>query len=274
MQILAYDVNAYAGIRQNVTGLTAGTVYTISGSYYTNSGTSTASVRYNLGGNTDRANSTVLVSKTDTNWTTFSGTVTATGASLMLFLDHLNGTSSNKASAFDNIVVSGCGVSPAPAIAQHPVAQNVCPGANASFTIVATGSGTLAYIWQKNSANLVNGGHYSGVTTATLAISGTDSNDAANYRCVVSNASGSATSNQAALTLKQTVAADLDGDCDVDQADFAQFSACCTGPTVSVSPGCASADLDDDNDVDQSDFGLFQRCYSGENVAVDPNCEN
>ena len=57
---------------------------------------------------------------------------------------------------------------------------------------IATGEGTLTYQWQKNGANLSNGGHYSGVTTATLTISTADTNDAANYRCVVTNAYGSA----------------------------------------------------------------------------------
>lgn len=90
---------------------------------------------------------------------------------------------------------------PPPTITQHPSPQTVCPGGNASFSVTASGTG-LSYQWQKNSANLSNGGHYSGVTTATLTVSGVDGSDAANYRCVVSNAGGSATSNQAALTVR------------------------------------------------------------------------
>jgi hypothetical protein len=100
-----YNTGAYGGVRQNVTGLTSSAVYTISGTYRTNSTSATAAVRYNLSGNTDRASSTVLVSKTNTVWGTFSADVTASGTSLMLFLDHLNGNYSNKASAFDNIKV-------------------------------------------------------------------------------------------------------------------------------------------------------------------------
>jgi hypothetical protein len=104
-QTQVYNASSFGGIRQSVTGLTSGAVYTISGSYKTNSTSATAAVRYNLSGNTDRANSTVLVSKNTTSWGTFSADVTAGGASLMLFLDHLNGTSTNKASGFDNIKV-------------------------------------------------------------------------------------------------------------------------------------------------------------------------
>lgn len=93
-----------------------------------------------------------------------------------------------------------------PTITQHPSAQNVCPGGTANFTVAATGEGTLTYQWQKNSVNLANGGHYSGATTTTLTVSSADGNDAANYRCVVTNAGGSTNSNQAALTLKAATA--------------------------------------------------------------------
>src|SRR5690606_13558603 len=65
----------------------------------------------------------------------------------------------------------------------------------------ATGDGTLTYQWQKNQANLSNGGHYSGVTTATMTVSSADSSDAANYRCVVTGGCGSATSHEATLTV-------------------------------------------------------------------------
>ncbi|HPD30878.1 MAG TPA: immunoglobulin domain-containing protein [Phycisphaerae bacterium] len=89
-----------------------------------------------------------------------------------------------------------------PVIDQHPAVQSVCPGATATFTVAASGGGTLAYRWQKNGVNLTNGGHYSDVTTATLKVLSADVADVANYRCVVTNISGSATSNEAGLTLK------------------------------------------------------------------------
>jgi hypothetical protein len=88
-----------------------------------------------------------------------------------------------------------------PTITQHPSNQSVSLGGTATFTVVAMGDPTLTYQWQKNQVNLTNGGHYSGVTTATLTVSSCDSSDVANYRCVVTNPYGSATSNQASLTL-------------------------------------------------------------------------
>ncbi len=90
-----------------------------------------------------------------------------------------------------------------PTITQHPSNQNVCPTATAVFTVTATtGGGTLSYQWQRNGANLANGGDYSGVTSATLSIANVDGGDVANYRCVVTNSAGNATSNQASLTLR------------------------------------------------------------------------
>ncbi|HOB75110.1 MAG TPA: immunoglobulin domain-containing protein [Phycisphaerae bacterium] len=90
---------------------------------------------------------------------------------------------------------------PPPTITAHPVAASVCAGGTATFSVTASGSG-LSYQWQKNGSNLSNGGHYSGVTTATLTVSSASSADAASYRCVVTNAGGSATSNAAALTVR------------------------------------------------------------------------
>jgi len=88
-----------------------------------------------------------------------------------------------------------------PSIGLQPANQSVIPGGTANFTIVAGGTSPLSYHWQKNNGNLNNGGHYSGVFTSTLTIMGADANDAANYRCVVTNAYGSITSGNASLTV-------------------------------------------------------------------------
>lgn len=89
-----------------------------------------------------------------------------------------------------------------PTITQHPAARSICPGTNTTFSVSATGSGTLSYRWQKDNVNLNDVGHYSGVTTPTLTINGADAADVATYRCIVSNSGGSALSNGADLTLK------------------------------------------------------------------------
>ena len=88
-----------------------------------------------------------------------------------------------------------------PGIVQQPGGQFVLPGATAAFSVIASGSSPLSYQWQKNQANLANGGHYSGCMTAVLTVSGVDSTDVASYGCEVTNAYGSVTSSVAALTL-------------------------------------------------------------------------
>jgi len=88
-----------------------------------------------------------------------------------------------------------------PTITQHPVAQNVCLGGAATFTVQATGESTLSYQWQKNQADLTNGPRLAGVTSATLHISPVELEDAGEYRCVVTGDGGSVISNNAALTV-------------------------------------------------------------------------
>ena len=78
-------------------------------------------------------------------------------------------------------------------------------GGTASFTVAASGTGPLAYSWQKNQVSLTNGGHYSGITNLTLTVNNADSTDAASYRCVVTNVYGSVTSSPATLTLATNV---------------------------------------------------------------------
>lgn len=110
---------------------------------------------------------------------------------------------SGNAGRSDAIKWQSVGVVPqVPVITQHPSNQTVCPNAIATFNVAASGDEPLSYQWQKNNANLTNGGHYSGCATTTLTISNCDAGDAANYRCVVTNSLGNATSNNASLTLK------------------------------------------------------------------------
>jgi hypothetical protein len=89
----------------------------------------------------------------------------------------------------------------APSILQQPASQSSAAGGSATFSVVAGGSTPFSYQWQKNSANLTNGGHYSGAATASLTITNASASDAASYRCVVTNAYGGTNSSAATLTL-------------------------------------------------------------------------
>ncbi len=86
-----------------------------------------------------------------------------------------------------------------PFLVLQPSNRVVATGGSTNFTVVATGSSPLHFQWQKNLTNLINGGHYSGCTNATLTITGADSNDVASFRCVVTNTYGS--TNSVAVTL-------------------------------------------------------------------------
>jgi PKD repeat protein len=68
---------------------------------------------------------------------------------------------------------------------------------------------------------------------------------------------------------------DLDGDLDVDQADFGAFQRCYSGPGIAQhDANCAKSKLDGDNDVDLDDFAIFQGCMSGPGVAPPAGCLN
>jgi len=170
-----------------------------------------------------------------------------------------------------------CGFAPdvcLPVITQQPVAQVATVGSTISFTVEASGVGTLSYQWQKNSSDLLDGGHYSGCTTPALTISNVDHTDAAGYRCMVSASNGSVFSHQAQLTVEPAlVPGDFDGDGDLDQEDYGMFQRCLTGRSVpQEDPACAAAKFDTDGDVVGYDAALFLRCVSGRDVPVTPDC--
>jgi hypothetical protein len=83
-----------------------------------------------------------------------------------------------------------------PLITAHPADQTVNVGQTASFSVTASGTGTLTYQWQKNNVD-IGGATSSSYTTpaTTMADSG------ALFRCVVSDGSSSTTSNAARLTV-------------------------------------------------------------------------
>jgi hypothetical protein len=84
-----------------------------------------------------------------------------------------------------------------PSITTQPADQTVAQGQSATFTVVATGSPTLSYQWQRNQVNI------SGATTATYSIASAAATDnGAKFRCVITNSFGTATSNEAILTVQ------------------------------------------------------------------------
>jgi hypothetical protein len=90
-----------------------------------------------------------------------------------------------------------------PVISQQPKSTTSVVGKTAKFAVVAKGTAPLKYLWQKNGKNMKNGAGIAGATAATLTISKISTISTGNYRVVVSNAAGKATSVTVKLTLKK-----------------------------------------------------------------------
>ena len=91
-----------------------------------------------------------------------------------------------------------------PVITTHPAGQTIVAGQTATFSVVATGTAPLGYQWQKNGV-AIPGATGSSYTTPAA----TPADNGANFRVVVSNAVGSATSNNAILTVNSAPVAPL-----------------------------------------------------------------
>jgi len=82
-----------------------------------------------------------------------------------------------------------------PTIATSPSSLSVGVGSNASLTVVATGTGSLAYQWRHNGTAI------GGATDTTFSIIGAALADAGTYDVIVTNNAGSVTSLTATVTV-------------------------------------------------------------------------
>ena len=83
-----------------------------------------------------------------------------------------------------------------PNITTQPTDQNTALGQAATFSCAASGSTPITFQWQRNLSNIQGATNSSYMTPATVL---TDTG--AKFRCVATNAFGSATSNEATLTV-------------------------------------------------------------------------
>jgi hypothetical protein len=86
-----------------------------------------------------------------------------------------------------------------PIITRQPVSQSVLAGSDVSFSVSAFGAAPLSYQWEFNQEPMA------GVTGPSLSLSKVDDTRAGKYRVVISNAVGSATSQEAELSVTATV---------------------------------------------------------------------
>ncbi len=94
--------------------------------------------------------------------------------------------------AIDNFTIS---VGPVVSVTTQPAALTCISGQSASFSVSATGTGTLHYQWLKGTSAIA------GATSSTLAIPSVLTTDAGSYNVVVSDDVGFVSSSSAALTV-------------------------------------------------------------------------
>jgi hypothetical protein len=83
-----------------------------------------------------------------------------------------------------------------PSITTEPANQSVAVGQKATFDVIATGSGTLTYQWQKNAIAIA------GATSASYTTpANTNTDNGASFTVTVSDAAGSAASSAATLAV-------------------------------------------------------------------------
>ena len=90
----------------------------------------------------------------------------------------------------------GTGLGQAPVITNDLQNQTTCIGADATFTVGATGAEPLAYQWQKT-LDFVNCADLPGCTNVTMVITNVQGMDFVYYHVVIINAEGAATSSWA-----------------------------------------------------------------------------
>ncbi len=116
----------------------------------------------------------------------------------------INNINIGHAGSYDVVITGTCGavtstaatltVNTAPAITTQPVNLIQCAGTNATFTVVATGTG-LTYQWRKGGVNIA------GATNASYTINNIAAGDAGSYDVVITGTCGAVTSTAATLTV-------------------------------------------------------------------------
>ncbi len=162
-------------------------------------------------------------------------------------------------------------------VAVQPADKSTTVGQNLSFSITAFGTPDITYQWSRNGSDLLNGGGFSGVNTATLTLNPVAAAMGGDYAVRIQNLFGFDNSKTAKLTVA-CAAGDATCDGAIDVRDAANLADCLNGPGQPRPAACAvnefgGFDVNNDNDVDMRDAAAFQNCFAGPN-AIDPACAN
>src|SRR5947207_410837 len=136
-------------------------------------------------------NGTAIGGATAASYTTPATTVADNGNQFTVVVSNAAGSVTSNAAA---LTVNSVPV--APTITTQPASQTVSAGQTATFTVTATGTAPLSYQWQKKIGRASGRERVWYTTPAT-----TTSDNGSTVKIVVSNSAGTATSNEATLTV-------------------------------------------------------------------------
>ena len=137
---------------------------------------------------------------TGANSSSYTTPATTTADSGSTFSVVVTNSAGNATSNNATLTVNAAAV--APSITSQPTSQTVTAGQTATFAASANGTAPLSYQWRKNGANITGANSSSYTTPAT-----TTADSGSTFSVVVTNAAGSATSNNAALTVNAAAVA-------------------------------------------------------------------
>ena len=128
------------------------------------------------------------------NSSTYKTPATSMGDNAAVFTVAVSNSAGTATSNHATLTVTDALV--APVITKQPAAQSVTAGQTASFSVTATGTAPLRYQWKLNDQDI------SGATDSSYTTSDTNTvGNAAVFTVVVSNGTGTATSDKARLTV-------------------------------------------------------------------------
>ena len=139
-------------------------------------------------------NGIAISGATVSSYTTPPATSTDNGSQFRVVVSNSLGTATSNPATL-TVSTSVPSVTP-PAIMTHPESKTVLVGETATFSATATGTAPLSYQWQKNGI-AISGATVSSYTTPPA----TSTDNGSQFRVVVSNSAGSATSDPATLTV-------------------------------------------------------------------------
>jgi alkaline phosphatase len=167
-------------------------------------------------------------------------------------------------------------VAPAQAAPRVVFGHNPPPGAD-SFTLTNAGLGSYTYTIASDAAwvrGSPDAGECSSEADTIQLVYDAASLPVGTYVAHLTISSPGVPNSPQLFTVSlqvDPVPADVDGDGDVDQEDYARVQLCLAG-SETVGPECQFADLNRDHRVDGGDVGLFARCLSGPGLPVIPTC--